>query len=50
VVDIHDPANPILVGGVETPDEAYDVAVSGGYVYVACSGGQLAVYRAFIEN
>jgi PKD repeat protein len=35
IFDISDPANPVWVNWVDTPGEAYGVAVSGGYAYVA---------------
>ena len=35
VVDARDPANPVVVGGVGTPDTTNDVAVANGYAYVA---------------
>jgi len=35
VVDISNPASPAIVGSVDTPDYALDVAVAGTYAYVA---------------
>ena len=32
---IADPAHPVEVGHCNLPDNAYDVAVAGGYAYVA---------------
>ena len=35
VVDVTEPANPFVVGSVDTPGYTYSVAVSGNYAYVA---------------
>jgi len=35
IVDITNPGTPVIVGAYETQGHAYDVAVSGSYVYVA---------------
>lgn len=35
IIDITDPAHPILAGGYNTPGYAEDVVVAGNYVYVA---------------
>lgn len=35
VIDISDPANPVIVGAVATPDDALGIALSGNYAYVA---------------
>jgi hypothetical protein len=33
--DVQDPVNPVKLGFYDTPDEAWSVAVSGSYAYVA---------------
>ncbi|OQX90991.1 MAG: hypothetical protein B6D58_09060, partial [candidate division Zixibacteria bacterium 4484_95] len=33
--DVGDPVNPTFAGGYDTPGYAWDVFVTGGYVYVA---------------
>jgi hypothetical protein len=35
IIDISDPSNPTLKGLYDTPGDAYGVAVSGNYAYVA---------------
>jgi hypothetical protein len=35
VIDITNPQNPLLMGSVEMPTPAWDVAISGSYAYVA---------------
>jgi len=35
VLDISDPADPTLLGSLETPGDAMDVAIAGGIAYVA---------------
>ncbi len=35
VADVSDPSAPVVVGQVGLPDQVGDVAVSGGYAYVA---------------
>ncbi len=35
ILDIRDPANPILLGSYDTPGSAKDVAVAGNYAFVA---------------
>jgi len=43
VVDVSEPATPVTIGSVETPDDAYDVAVFGEYAYVAATNAGLLV-------
>jgi PKD repeat protein len=43
VIDVSDPANPTEVGFYDTPGNAYGVAVSGRYAYVADWGSGLRV-------
>jgi hypothetical protein len=43
VYDVTDPSAPLEIGFVDTPGEATDIATSGGYAYVADSGGGLRV-------
>jgi hypothetical protein len=43
VINVSAPASPVEVGFIETPGEAWDVAVSGGYAYVAARAGGLRV-------
>ncbi len=43
IIDISDPASPVLTGSYDTPDNARDVAVSGDYAYVADGSGGLQV-------
>ena len=43
VVDVLDPAAPALVGGLDTPGTATDVAVQGDLVYVADGSSGLAI-------
>ena len=35
VVDVRDPASPVIVGRMDTPEFASDVTIVGGYAYVA---------------
>ncbi len=35
MIDVSTPSAPVEVGFVDPPGDAYDVAVSGGYAYVA---------------
>ncbi|MDP6796866.1 MAG: hypothetical protein QGG33_03490, partial [Candidatus Krumholzibacteria bacterium] len=35
IVDVSDPAAPLIIGSVDTPDTAFGVAVAGNYAYVA---------------
>jgi hypothetical protein len=39
VVDVRNPLRPLLLGSVNTPWHAQDVAVEGSYAYVAGAGG-----------
>ena len=43
IVNVADPSAPIDVGSYDTPGAAYDLAVSGSYVYVADENGGLRV-------
>jgi len=43
IVNISDPASPYEAGHYDTPGDAYDVAVSGSYAYVADYDGGLRV-------
>jgi len=43
VIDISDPANPVIFGSVDTPGNAYGVAVAGNYAYVADESAGLQV-------
>lgn len=43
VVDLASPASPQIVGAVPLPGEAFDVAISGAYAYVAASNAGTAV-------
>ncbi len=43
VIDISDPANPSVIGSVDTPDYAYGVYISGSYAYVAAGDSGLQV-------
>ena len=43
VVDLVDPENPAVLGVVETPTKAFDVAANENYTYVACAGGRFAI-------
>jgi hypothetical protein len=45
VIDITDPTNPSEVGWTWTDDHAYDLSVSGDYVYVADYYGGLRVFH-----
>jgi hypothetical protein len=35
IINISNPSSPTEVGSCDTPEEAWDVAVSGSYAYVA---------------
>ena len=43
MIDITNPKSPQIVGSVDTPGNAYDVAISGTFAYVADSGSGLQV-------
>jgi hypothetical protein len=43
VVDVHDPAHPVRVGGCDTPGAAYAVAVAGSHAFVADASAGLQV-------
>jgi hypothetical protein len=45
VIDVSDPGNPRLVGGLDTPGSAEGVAVSGQYAYVADGEWGLHILR-----
>ena len=41
VIDISAPTSPRIIGSVDTPEFAQDVAIGGNYAYIADSGGGL---------
>jgi len=43
VIDISDPTNPIKMESVHTPGIGKDVAVEGGFAYIACDGGEVSL-------
>ncbi len=43
VIDVTLPSAPVVMGGVDTPGEALDIAISGSYAYVADSTAGLRV-------
>jgi hypothetical protein len=43
VIDISNPASPVILGSISTPGIAYGVAVAGSYAYVADGSGGLQV-------
>ncbi|MCD4751405.1 MAG: hypothetical protein K8R59_18715, partial [Thermoanaerobaculales bacterium] len=47
VIDVSDPFDPSEIGFYETPGLPHDVAVSGGYVYLA---DFYAGFKVFIDN
>jgi hypothetical protein len=49
VVDVSDPAQPVEVGFYDTPGHAYDVAVTGEYIYVADYHSGLVILR-YVEE
>ena len=42
VIDVSNPANPVRVGGYDTSGNAFGVAVSGNYAYVADGDARFA--------
>jgi hypothetical protein len=45
VIDVLNPANPVLVGAIDTPQLAQSVQVSGNYAYVSDGGDGLQVFN-----
>jgi len=45
IIDVSDPTNPILVTTIDTPSAADNVAVSGGYGYVADQNSGLQIFN-----
>jgi hypothetical protein len=50
IYDASDPANPIQIGGQDTPDYAYSVAVTTDYAYVADGSSVLQVMHTQCEE
>jgi hypothetical protein len=44
-IDVRTPSAPVEVGFVDTPGDAFGVAVSGGYGYIADAGAGLVTFR-----
>jgi hypothetical protein len=43
IVDVSDPAHPVLASEVDVPGEAHRVVVSGGFAYVTCGADGLTI-------
>ena len=49
VIDVSNPASPMIIGDVDTPGNAEDVVLSGNQAYL-CDGGNVLARSIFTRN